>query len=382
MTVPGDTIAEQLSTKIPIAVNLLWCVPGKVGGSEEYLVRQMLGLAEVSSDVVPTLYALPGFAEAHPQLAAKFEIVVAPIDGANRARRVIAENRWLVARTRVSRLVHHGGGTVPNRGARPTVLTIHDLQYLEYPHYVSRLKLSYLRWAVPRSVARADVITVPTEFVRQTVISAYGAAADRVVVVPHGLEPTIGTTATDEAMLRAKFGLGDGPIVVLPAVTHPHKGHLFLLELMASRWTDPALRLVLTGGKGAADDAVQNAVVRLGLGTRVVRTGRVTDADRDGLIRMALAMVFPSEYEGFGAPVIEAMALGTPVVCADRACLPEVASGAALVLPLDLDAWANALDVVAAQRAAIVVAGLERAQHFTSANSAHALRVAYGLALA
>jgi alpha-1,3-rhamnosyl/mannosyltransferase len=222
---------------------------------------------------------------------------------------------------------------------------------------------------------------VPTEFVRQTVIAAFGAPPDCVVVVPHGLESTIGTTATDESTLRAKFGLGDGPIVVLPAVTHPHKGHLFLLELMASRWTDPALRLVFTGGAGAADDAVAAAIVRLGLGSRVVRAGRVTDSERDGLIAMALAMVFPSEYEGFGAPVIEAMALGTPVVCSDRACLPEVAGGAALVLPLELDAWSEALDRVAAQRASMVTAGLERAQHFTTAVSAHALRVAYGLAL-
>jgi alpha-1,3-rhamnosyl/mannosyltransferase len=367
---------------INVAVNLLWCVPAKVGGSEEYLVRQMLGLAELESQIVPTLYVLPGFAQAHPDLARAFRLVVAPISGTNRVRRIVAEHTWLAKQTRNAQLVHHGGGTVPSRGTHPTVLTIHDLQYLTYPHYVGRLKRAYLNWVMPRSAARADVIVVPTEFVRQSVIAAYSVAPDRVLVVPHGLEPTAGVGAIDEATLRTTFNLGVGPVVVLPAVTHPHKGHLFLLELMASRWTDPALRLVLIGGQGAADGVVADSVRRLQLGQRVVRPGRVSADERDGLIKMSTALVFPSEYEGFGAPVIEAMALGTPVICSDRACLPEVAGDAALVLPLDLDAWAGALDIVSARRGEMALAGFGRAAQFTSVISAEALLVAYRLALA
>ncbi|MEI7617236.1 MAG: glycosyltransferase family 1 protein [Actinomycetota bacterium] len=363
-----------------VSVNLLWCIPTKVGGSEEYLVRQLLGIAEIEPDMPVTLYVLPAFAEAHPELAATFDIQVASIDGASRFRRVIAEHFWLARRTRGSRLVHHGGGTVPARGAGPVVLTIHDLQYLTYPQYFGRIKRAYLNWAMPRSAARADVIAVPTEFVRQTVLDAYRVRADRVVVVPHGLEPSIGLHATDEATLRARYALGAGPIVVLPAMTHPHKGHQFLLNLMAQQWTDPSLRLVFIGGKGLADEAVEESITRLGLAHRVIRTGRVSSADRDGLIKMAHAMVFPSEYEGFGAPIIEAMAIGTPVICADRTCLPEVAGNAALVLPLELEAWAPALDTVRGKRAEMVEAGLLRAAQFTSAVSARALLVAYELA--
>ena len=81
----------------------------------------------------------------------------------------------------------------------------------------------------------------------------------------------------------------------------------------------------------------------------MIRPGRVSDADRDGFIAAAEALVFPSEYEGFGAPVLEAMSLGTPVVCSDRAALPEVAGDAALVRPLTVEAWATALDEVAAR---------------------------------
>ena len=371
----------MVGSPVHVGVNLLWCRPGQVGGSEEYLVRQLLGLAEVESVVVPRLYVLPGFVEAHPDLATIFEMVVAPIKGDNRVRRVIAEHGWLARRTRTSKLVHHGGGTMPARGTLPAVLTIHDLQYREYPQYFSAAKRAYLNASLPRSARRATVIAVPSEFVRSTVIDAYGADADRVVVVPHGIEAALGATATAEGELRVRYSLGDGPVIVFPAITHPHKGHLFLLDVMARHWTDPALRLVLIGGAGQSDQAVLAAISELGLGERVVRTGRVPAHDRDGLIAMASAMVFPSEYEGFGAPVIEAMTLGAPVICSDRASLPEVAGDAAIVLPLSGDAWADALTQVATRRDELVVAGHRRAAEFTAARSGEALLVAYSRAL-
>jgi glycosyltransferase involved in cell wall biosynthesis len=168
---------------------------------------------------------------------------------------------------------------------------------------------------------------------------------------------------------------------VYPAITHPHKGHRFLLEVMATAWRQPDLRLVLLGGRGAADEAVEATIDGLGLRPRVVRTGRVPAAERDGLVAMADALVFPSEYEGFGAPAIEAMALGTPVVCADHPTLIEVVGGAGLVLPRTVDAWAGALDTVAARREAMVAAGLERVTRFTTAASGAELAAAYRRAL-
>ncbi|MCU1392355.1 MAG: putative glycosyltransferase [Ilumatobacteraceae bacterium] len=372
-----------------MSVNLLFCVPGKVGGSEEYLVRQMLGLAEIedrpgprpSLVVVPTVYAPQGFATAHPDVAEAMHVVEAPITGESRGRRVAYENTWLFEQTAGSSLVHHGGGTVPLRMHQPSVLTIHDLQYLTYPQYMQPLKRLYIRSSMPRSARRATVITVPTEFVRGTVIDAYDIDPDDVVVVPHGMEPTLGLDATDEATLRSRYALGDGPVIVLPAITHPHKGHLFALQMLARRWTDPSLRLVLIGGQGLADADVERAIADLGVSDRVVRPGRVSRADRDGLLQMATAMVFPSEYEGFGAPVIEAMTLGAPVICSDRTCLPEVAGDAAIVRALDVDAWGGALDEAVTRRAELVAAGHARAAMFTAARSAEALLGAYALAL-
>lgn len=380
-TVDSTFDARNVSP-IDVAVNLLWCRPEQVGGSEQYLVRQLLGLASQPAEFVPTIYCLPSFVDAHPELARLFPMVTAGITGDDRRRRVLAEHTWLARRTRSADLVHHGGGTAPRFGGGPVVLTIHDLQYETYPEYISSTKLKYLRAMMPRSVARASVIAVPTEYVRGTVIDRFAVEPDRVVVVPHGVEPDIGVRARSEFELRRDFGLGAGRVLVLPAITHPHKGHRFVLEVMAAHWHDPDLRLVLLGGPGAAEDDVNRTIERLGLSHRVVRTGRVGDDDRDGLLRLAHALVFPSEYEGFGAPVVEAMALGTPVIISDQPALEEVVADAGLVLPRDTEAWADALERVDADRSEMRRAGRRRASQFTAARSGEGLAAAYRLARA
>ena len=380
----GQTPVDTLGSG-SVAVNLLWCVPGQVGGSEQYLVRQLLGLADgppqhpASSTMV--LYCLPAFAAAHPELGERYEMVTAPLTRARRSQRIVSEHTWLRRRTAHADLVHHGGGTTPMVGRRPIVLTIHDLQYRTYPEYLAPAKRRYLEWVIPRSVRRATVVAVPTEYVRSTVLDAYGTDPDRVVVVPHGVEPSLGADAPSAEALRADYGLGTGPVLVYPAITHPHKNHRFLLELLATHWTDPDLRLVLLGGRGAVDAEVEDTIDRLGLRDRVVRPGRVSDAHRDGLLALADALVFPSEYEGFGAPVVEAMALGTPVVSSDQHALAEVVGDAGLVLPLQLDAWADALDIVGRRADALRRAGADRAAAFTIERSGAALGAAYDLAL-
>jgi alpha-1,3-rhamnosyl/mannosyltransferase len=359
-----------------IAVNLLWCVPGDVGGSEEYLVRQLLGLAEAGSPLRPTLYVVDGFTKAHPQLAELYPTVVASFDGASRPRRIAGEIAWFRKQTSAADLRHHGGGAAPLGAVRPYVLTIHDLQYRKHPEYFSRTKRAYLGAMIGRSVRRAGIIAVPSEYVRDSVIEAFAVARANVRVVPHGFEPDLLTEVTGEAELRRRYALGDGPVIVYPAVTHRHKNHRLLIELLASSWRDPDLRLVLTGGRGSAEAAVAAAT-----DPRIRRVGRVPAADRNGLLKMAEAMVFPSQYEGFGAPLIEAMALGCPVIASDSTCIPAVLDGAGLVLPLTTAAWADALGRVAESRAAMIAAGLCRAEAFTARASGAALADVYAAAL-
>ncbi len=374
-----------------VAVNLLWCRPGLVGGSEEYLARQLAGLAELqdegdapASTVSPTLFTLPAWVAAHPDLAARFAVVPASVDGASRARRVMTEASWLASRTRRFPLVHHGGGTIPAVHPGRTVLTVHDLQFLTYPENFSRVKRAWLEHAVPAAVRRADVIAVPSAYVAATVSSAFGVPIDEIVVVPHGL-PVAPPDRTPAAMLRARYGL-PGRVIVYPAITHPHKDHVTLLRAVAARQaTHDDVRLVLLGGPGGADAEVAAEIARLDLGDVVVRGGRVPDADRDGLLAMASVMAFPSRYEGFGAPVLEAMAAGCPVVAANATALPEVIGDAGLLaVPGDADAWAAALvDVLddAELAADLARRGRERAATFTTRRSAGALLRAYRQAL-
>jgi alpha-1,3-rhamnosyl/mannosyltransferase len=360
-----------------VLVNMMWCVPGAVGGSEEYLVRQLLGLGELDAPLFDTtVVGARGLLAAHPELEAVARLVEPSFESAGRVRRIVGESTWLRRHTRGTSLVHHGGGTAPIRAHRPYVLTIHDLQFRTYPQYFSQAKRAYLSSVIPSSARRATVVAVPSDYVKQSVIDAYRVHPERVLVVPHGIEPALAQHITPADELRSRFALGDGPVIVYPAVTHPHKQHEFLLRMMRDHWIDPSLRLVLTGSQGSAE-----AVVSACDDARVVRLGRVSAADRNGLLAMCEAMVFPSQYEGFGAPLIEAMTLGAPVVCSDATCMPQVVGDAGLVLPLEADAWAGALDEIGRRRQDLVAAGHRRAADFTSRASGAALAAAYEQAL-
>jgi alpha-1,3-rhamnosyl/mannosyltransferase len=363
-----------------LGVNLLWIRPGRVGGTEDFMVRLLLGLHEVDHEFEVTAYAQPAFVQAHPELA-HVRFVTAPFDTPNRVLRILLEHTWLAWRTRRDRmdLVHHGGGTIPSFGAAPKVVTIHDLQWQQYPEYVAPAKLRYLKFATPRTVRRARVITTVSEYVKRTVVEAFDVDERRVVVTHHGMEADLGRAGTPESELRAKYGLGDRPVVVYPAMTYPHKRHDFLVDLVAGPWS--GITLVLTGAEGGAETKLREKISALGVGDRVVRTGRVSAADRDGLIRMALAVAFPSEYEGFGAPALEAMALGVPLIASDRTALPEVVGDAGVVLPLDPARWADALDIVRARREELIAAGHRRVADFTTRHTALEALRAYRQAL-
>ena len=364
-----------------VGVNLLWLRPGGVGGAEEHICRHLVGLAEVATpDLDFTLYTLPGFARAHPEI--EFRKVAAPIGRGPRPVRIVTESTWLPARTKALDIIHHAGGTVPAVARIPSVVTVHDLQYLTYPATFSSVKLAYLRLMVPRSVRRARIVCVPSTYVRSTVIDRLGVPATKVVVVPHGIptsERALEATPVDD--LRARLAL-PGPVIVYPAITYTHKNHVVLVEALARlARSQPDLRLVLIGGRGPAEADLTTHIDRLGVRALVVRPGRVSDADRNGLYALATALAFPSRYEGFGAPVLEAMRFGCPVLAADTTALPEVVGEAGILLPPDEpDAWAKAIEqliVDGDERDRLIAAGHVRAVRFTAAAAGAALLAAY-----
>lgn len=368
-----------------IGINLLWMVPGVVGGSETYLARLLRGLAERSTAFDYTLFALPQFKEAHPDIAKTFKMAYAPVSGQWKSFRVAGENTWLAqqCRKRKIALVHHAGGVIPMiRTSRP-VLTIHDLQYLYYPEYFTKTKLNYLKVMVPRSAETARLVLVPSEYTRRTVIERLNIDPSIVIVVPHGVSPRDGKEAIHE--IRARYDIS-GPFFIYPAITYRHKNHLVLIEAFAKVLkTHPDTTLVLTGAKGSMEVRIRSAIRGLGIGDRVKRLGYIPSDDLDGLYHEAVAMTFPSRFEGFGAPVLEAMARGCPVIAADATALPEVVEEhGCLVSPDNSDHWAQAMAEVLDDtelRNRLAKSGLERAREFTWTRSADILEEAYRHAL-
>jgi len=358
-----------------IAINLLWCVPGKVGGSEQYLTRQLAGLCG-HGEFNLHAYVPQGFAAAHSELVDVVHLHEMPLTAQNRGARILYESTWLNSRTKNAQLVHHGGGTLPMRGNKNTLLTVHDVQYLTYPEYFSAVRLRYLKAMMPRSVNRARTIAVPSAYVRGVLMEKFSLSGEKIHVVRHGVEALV-RSEENIAHVRKKYGLENVEYFIYPAMTHPHKNHSFLVNLLAGPWKNRNEHVVFIGSPGRAHEELLALVARLGVSDRVHIVCRVEGIERDAFVAGARALLFPSQYEGFGAPLIEAMSLGVPVVCANTASLPEVAGEAALVLPLSLDAWSEVPNILDNTSAELVQCGHLRVQHFSLAESANDLAATY-----
>ena len=368
-----------------IGINLLWMVPGVVGGSETYLSRLLSGLAERPTAFDYTIFALPQFADAHPELAKTFKMAYAPVSGQWKSFRVAGENSWLVKqiRRRNIALVHHAGGVVPPIHVGRPVLTVHDLQYLYYPEYFTKTKLNYLKRMLPRSCEAARLVLTPSEFTRRTVIERLNIDPSIVIVVPHGISPRDRTH--HESEVRQRYSI-PGKFFLYPAITYPHKNHLVLVEAFAKVLrAHPGTTLVLTGAKGSMEVRIASEIRHLGIEDSVRRLGYIPTADLDALYDEAVAMTFPSRFEGFGAPILEAMGRGCPVIAADATAIPEVVADSGwLVSPDNADQWAWAMiDLLANEenRDRYGKLGFERAKEFTWTHSADILEEAYHHAL-
>lgn len=329
-----------------VSANLSWLTPGRVGGSEEYTVRLLQAvIRSAPSDIELRLVGSVALRDAYPDLAAvPFATVGGPMS--NRAFRLAVESTAVHRLTRGADVVHHFGGRIPLRHHRDNIVTIHDLQPLHLPANFSSTKRAYLSRALPRTARAASLICVPSEWVAASVVADLGVPAEQVVAISSTYDSA---TDVDTSIADA---LGTGPVVLFPAVTHPHKNHSVLLDAMDQlAGTVPDLTLVLTGGEGraaaAVDERVERAVVR------VVRPGRVSAGELRGLMSRADVLAFPSRYEGFGLPVLEAMRAGTAVVASDVGALPEVLGEAgALVAPDDIDGWTTEIGARLSQRSA------------------------------
>jgi len=315
-----------------VGVHLLWLVPGVVGGSEEYTVRLLRAFDRLDpEDLELRIYAQPSLAETYPDLTNRFETVVAPALLSNKVARIGADATWLVRAAKHDDLLHHAGSVVPPTSPRPYVFTVHDLQPLDLPENFSLVKRNWMKRMLPPSIRKATLALCPSQFTADSIIRHVDWSVDRIRVVPHGHEPVdAGVAHADVAAdLHRRFGR----YLLLPAIAYPHKRHVDLLDALR-RLADeiPDLSVVFTGGPGPETPALDEHAQSLGLADRVHRLGRVSEGELDGLYRSAAATVFPSTYEGFGNPALEAMARGCPVIATTAASIPEVVGNAGILV--------------------------------------------------
>jgi glycosyltransferase involved in cell wall biosynthesis len=339
---------------VRVGISLLTLVPGVVGGSETYARELARALASVG-ELAYCAFVPPIAPDAADGLPAR--VVAEYRAGTTSTQRILAMSRAAAAPGRIMRrfgaerldAIHFPLSVMLPRVDRPpAATTIHDLQHELYPRFFPRTELAYRRLVYGWTVRRSRILIAISEHARDTLIDRYGLDPDRVRAIHLGL---------DHDRFRPDKGRPREPFLLYPANRWPHKNHARLFEAFALvRRERPELRLVLTG---TGHDALR-------LPAGVESRGRVPDDALVDLYRTAAALVFPSLYEGFGLPPLEAMACGCPVAASNATSLPEVCGDAAVLFdPTSADAMAGAIVRVLAEAPTYSARGLARAQSFT-----------------
>ncbi|HLD96256.1 MAG TPA: glycosyltransferase family 1 protein [Patescibacteria group bacterium] len=265
----------------------------------------------------------------------------------------------------------------PHRRGKSVVL-IHDLTFEKVPQYVARRNVEFLRKFVPPSVARADHVVVNCEFTKRELIEAYRVPAEKVTVAYPGVDPKsfYPRSAKDKEEIKRKYGINK-PFLLFLGTLEPRKNVPAILKVYADLPNRRDFNLVLAGKRGWLSEEIFRTVADLGLEEDVIFTGYVPEEDRPKLMSAAEVFVFPSFFEGFGMPVVEAQACGTPVVTSNTTSLPEAAGkGAVLVDPKNVYQLARAIEEVLSSgslREKLVKKGLANARRFDWNESARKL---------
>ena len=271
------------------------------------------------------------------------------------------------ARAAGADLVHCPAAFAPRVGRLPLVLTIHDVLPFRYPELFPRVVVAYSRATWQGAARRAARVITGTEHSRRELIELLGVPPPRVAVTPYGADARFHPRDVDRAWLAERFGF-DRRFVLCVGTLEPRKNLVTALRAFArvAERVDDCL-LAIAGGRGWHNDAFERQLA--GMSDRVRLTGFVSDEELAQLYAAADCFVFPSLYEGYGLPVLEAMASGTPVVTSDVTSLPEVAGDAAIcVPPKDTEAVAAAIERILSEpqvAADFARRGLERARAMT-----------------
>lgn len=367
-----------------VGLNLVFLVPGETGGTETY-----------ARELIPELVAAAPHARftafVNRELAAAagapwgelIPAITVPVRARNRVQWVRGEQQLLprlAAHAGVD-LLHSLANTAPGWGRFRRVVTIHDLNYRIVPEAHLGVRGLGMRVLVPLAARRSDRIIVDAASTSDDIQRLLKVSPTKVDVVPLGIGRDGRAEPLGEAELRSRLRAGQRPIVLCVAAKRPHKNLMRLLGALALIPPERRPLLVLPGYPTSHEQQLRDRAARLGITGDVRFLGWIIPEELEGLYAAAACFVLPSLYEGFGLPVLEAMARGVPVACSGRGSLAEVAGDAALRFdPESEPAIAAAIERLLDDQAEadrLRVAGRERASRFTWAAAATGTLAAY-----
>jgi glycosyltransferase involved in cell wall biosynthesis len=386
-----------------VGLNLIFLVPGETGGMEVAAREFIPALLAAAPGVRLTAFLNREAAAAGRDLWGGLPDGLATVRVPVRARRreqwVLGEQALLprmAARAGVD-LLHSLASTAPAWGRFRRVVTVHDLIYARHPEAHAGVRDLGMRVLVPLAVRRADRVIAISQSTRADLMELLGTPAGKIDVVPQGLGALShvgnpgraagsgGDGALDEHATRRRFDLGERPVLPAFSAKRPHKNLSGLIGALARIPPERRPVLVLAGYPTWHEAELRARAESLGVTGDVRFAGWLSEEEVEGLWALAGAFVYPSLYEGFGLPVLEAMARGVPVACSNTSSLPEVAGGAALLFdPDDEGAIAEAIERLLTDgdlRGRLRREGLARAREFTWERTARLTLESYARAL-
>lgn len=373
-----------------IGLNLIFLVPGETGGMEVYARELIPALLEQAPPGTRfTAFVNRESAEAGDGPWMEIPTVTVPVRAHNRVQWVLGEQlplAPLAARAGVD-VVHSLASTAPLWGPFRRVTTVHDLIYARFPDAHPGIRDRGMSVLVPAAVRRSHRVIAISRATRDDLVRMLGVDPARIDVVPNGFGRPAGVSpALAEADTRARFALGRRRVLLSLSAKRPHKNLAALIDALARIPPERRPLLVLPGYSTWHEAELRARAVQAGVADDVRFLGWLTGEEIEGLWGVADAFVFPSLYEGFGLPVLEAMARGVAVACSDTSSLPEVAGDAALLFdPRDTGAIATSIEQLLEDpelAGRLRALGRERARLFTWKRTARLTLDSYARALA